>query len=243
MPRRIHRRLMPAAALLGVLATAGCTQTTGQDMAAPQSLPAPKAIIVQNFAASPDEVQLDKGLSAQIDEALEAKRGMSRTVQEAEMARKTADALAEKLVVEIRDLGLPAERGSALPAGVSEGLLITGQFVSIDEGNRTERVAVGLGAGRSDVRVRAQVHEVGAGPKRVVEEIEVDAKSGLAPGMAETMGAGALAGHLLVSAVASGAMHVVTETTSDTVVADADRAAKGIAKRLATFFASQGWTP
>jgi hypothetical protein len=168
---------------------------------------------------------------------------MSRTVQEAEIARKTADALAEKLVVEIRDLGLRAERGNAVPPGVRTGLLVTGQFVSIDEGNRTERVAIGLGVGRSDVRVQAQAFEVTPRGQRLVDEVEVDAKSGLTPGMAETMGAGALAGHLLVSAVASGTLHVVTEATSDTVVADADRAAKGIGKQLGTFFAQQGWTP
>jgi hypothetical protein len=206
-------------------------------------LPRPEIVVVQNFAASPDEVQLDRGLSAKIDEALDAKRGMSRTVQEAEIARKTADALAEKLVVEIRDLGLRVERGNAVPPGVRTGLLVTGQFVSIDEGNRTERVAIGLGVGRSDVRVQAQAFEVTPRGQRLVDEVEVDAKSGLTPGMAETMGAGALAGHLLVSAVASGTLHVVTEATSDTVVADADRAAKGIGKQLGTFFAQQGWTP
>ena len=59
--------------------------------------------------------------------------------------------------------------------------------------------------------------------------------------MAETMGAGALAGHLLVSAVVSGGVQVATETMSDTVVADADRAAKGIAKQLSSLFTQQGW--
>jgi hypothetical protein len=60
--------------------------------------------------------------------------------------------------------------------------------------------------------------------------------------MAETMGAGALARHLMVSAVVSGGVQVATETMSDTVVADADRAAKGIAKQLSALFAQEGWT-
>jgi hypothetical protein len=37
-------------------------------------------------------------------------------------------------------------------------------------------------------------------------------------------------------------MQVATETMSDSVVADADRAAKGIAKQLSGLFAQQGWT-
>ncbi len=75
-----------------------------------------------------------------------------------------------------------------------------------------------------------------------MDTIEVDAKSGLTPGMAETMGAGALAGHLLVSAAVSTGVQVVSEKFADTVVADADRAAKGIAKQLSALFAQQGWT-
>jgi hypothetical protein len=167
---------------------------------------------------------------------------MLQSAQEEQIAHRTADALAGKLVAEIQDLGLRAERGSVLPPGVRTGLLITGQFVSIDEGNRTERVAIGLGVGRSDVRVQAQIFEVTPAGQRLAEELEVDAKSGYTPGMAETMGAGALAGHLLVSSVASGALHVDTEATTDTVVADAGRAARGHGKQLATFFAQQGWT-
>lgn len=239
----LSRTTTRRAALGGLALLAACTQTTVEQMAAPGTLPRPQVVVVQNFAVTPEEVQLDRGLSARIDQALDARRGMSQNAQEVEIAHQTADALAEKLVAEIRDLGLPAERGAMLPPGVRSGLLVTGQFVAIDEGNRTERVAIGLGVGRSDVRVQVQLFEITPSGRRLAEELEVDAKSGLAPGMAETMGAGALAGHLLVATAASGALHVVTETTSDTVVADADRAAKGIGKKLATFFAQQGWTP
>jgi hypothetical protein len=103
-------------------------------------------------------------------------------------------------------------------------------------------VAIGLGAGRSDVRVQAQAFEVTPQGRRLAEEITVDAKSGLTPGMAETMGAGALGGHFLVSTAASAGVHAVSESVGTSVVADADRAAKGIAKQLARFFAEQGWT-
>jgi hypothetical protein len=72
--------------------------------------------------------------------------------------------------------------------------------------------------------------------------VEVDAKSGLAPGMAETMGAGGLAGHLVMASVVSGGLHVASEARGATVVADADRAAKGIAKQLSALVAREGWT-
>ncbi|MGD9508512.1 MAG: DUF4410 domain-containing protein, partial [Geminicoccaceae bacterium] len=122
------------------------------------------------------------------------------------------------------------------------GLVVSGQFVSIDQGDRTERVAVGLGAGRSDVRVRTQLFEATRNGRSLVDEIEVDAKSGLAPGMAETMGVGALAGHFVASTLISGGVQVADESLGTSVVADSDRAASGIAKQLASFFGAQGWT-
>jgi hypothetical protein len=138
------------------------------------------------------------------------------------------DALAKNLVTEIRDLGLSAERGSTVPPAMHNALLITGQLVSINEGNAAERVIIGFAAGRSDVRAQVQVFDISGGERRLVDTIEVDAKRGLTPGMAETLGAGALAGHLLVSAAVSTGGQVVSEKFADTVVADADRAAKGI---------------
>jgi hypothetical protein len=199
-------------------------------------------VVVQDFAVGPGEVQLDPGLSATVDETLGAASGPPPAPQQLQVGRQVADPLADKLVVEIRDLGFQAQRGQGLPPGAQTGLVIGGQFVGIDEGNRAERVAVGLGAGRSDVRVRAQVFEVGPRGRTLADEIEVDAKSGLAPGMAETMGAGALAGHFVASTLVSGGVQVADESLGASVVADSDRAAKGIAKQLAAFFGEQGWT-
>jgi len=240
--RRIGRRAASAGALGALaLALSACTQGSSQIEAA-GPMPRPQLVVVQNFAVAPGEVQLDPGLSGMIDETLRGNSGTPRTAQELQVGRQTADALADKLVVQIRDLGFQAQRGNALPPGVATGLVLSGQFVSIDQGDRVERVAIGLGAGRSDVRVRAQVLDVGPQGRRFAEEIEVDAKSGLTPGMAETMGAGALTGHLLVSAVASTGLHAASESFGTSVVVDADRAAGGIAKQLATFFAKEGWT-
>jgi hypothetical protein len=233
--------LSKTAALAGVALLAACTSTQSQMDTAGEMLPPPQVVIVDTFATSPDEVKLDDGLSTDVEEAIRADRGTSRTEQEAEAGHQVADAIANKLVVEIRDLGLQAERGSALPAGTQNAVLIKGQLISIDEGNRTERVIIGLGAGRSDVRAHVQVYDVTAAGSQLIDRIEVDGKSGQNPGMAETVGVGGLAGHLAVSAVVSGGVHVVSEDLGANVVADADRAAKGIAKQLSALFAQQGW--
>jgi hypothetical protein len=229
-------------ALVGLAVLAACTSTESQMETGAATLPRPQVVIVDTFATSANEVTLDEGLSAEVVEAIKAHRGDSRTDQEVQASRQVADAIADKLVVEIRDMGLRAERGSAVPAGMQNAVLIKGQLVSIDEGNRTERVLIGLGAGRSDVRAQVQVYAATTAGRQLIDTIEVDAKSGLAPGMAETMGVGGLTGHLLVSTVVGGGLHVADESLGADVVADADRAAKGIAKQLAALFAKEGWT-
>jgi hypothetical protein len=205
-------------------------------------MPRPQVVVVDTFAVAPDEVQLDEGLSTEVEQAIKERRGTSRTEQEVQAGHQVADAIADKLVVEIQDVGLQARRGSTVPAGTQNALLIKGQLVSVDEGNRTERVIVGLGAGRSDVRTQVQVYEVTPTGRRLVDTIEVNAKSGLTPGMAETMGVGGLAGHLVVATVVGGGVHVASEAGAANVVADADRASKGIAKQLSSMFAREGWT-
>jgi hypothetical protein len=233
----------PCAALAGLALLAGCTSSSNVDEVARRTLPRPQVVVVQDFAVTPGEVQLDRGLSATLDRTLDAAASTPPSMaQELQVGRQTAAALADKLVVEIQDLGFQAQRGTGLPPGVQTGLLVTGQFLAVDQGSRAERVAIGLGAGRSDVRVQAQAFEVTPQGRRLAEEITVDAKSGLTPGMAETMGAGALAGHFLVSTAVGAGVHAVSESVGTSVVADSDRAAKGIAKQLARFFAEQGWT-
>ena len=231
-----------AVALVGLAALAACTSAQGQMETADRMLPRPQVVVVDTFAFAPDQVKLDEGLSTEIAQAVRERRGTSRTQQELQAGRQVAEAIADKLVVEIQDMGLRAERGSAPPGGTQNALLVKGQLVSVDEGNRTERVIVGLGAGRSDVRSQVQVYEVTPAGSRLIDTIEVDAKSGLTPGMAETMGVGGLAGHLVMATVVGGGVHVASEAVGTNVVADADRAAKGIAKQLSALFAREGWT-
>jgi len=228
------------AAVGALAALAACT--SGQsEIQTTERLARPQMVLVDSFAVSPDEVRLDAGLSAEVEQAAKERRGTSRAEQEKEISRQVADAIADRLVLEIEDIGLEAQRGNALPPSVQNALLITGQVVSIDEGNRTERVIIGLGAGRSDVRVHAQLYELTPAGRQLIDRVEVDGRSGLTPGMAETMGAGALAGHLLVATAAGAGLHVMSETMGADVVADADRAAKGVAKQLAALYAEEGW--
>jgi hypothetical protein len=172
-------RLVPGAALGGLALLAACTSAQSEIETGSAMLPRPTLVVVETFAVAPDEVDLDGGLSAEIVDAVKAEHGTSRSAQELQTGRQVSDAIATKLVAEIQDMGLSAQRGDGVPPGTRDALLIKGQLVSIDEGNRTERVVVGLGAGRSDVRAHAQVYDVSSAGRQVIDQIEVDAKSGL----------------------------------------------------------------
>lgn len=170
-------------------------------------------------------------------------QGLSESTERREVARKVADVLADTLVKKIQAMGLPAERVSekVTHAGVPT-VVIDGQFLAVDEGSRTKRVVIGLGAGKSKVRTAVQMYEVLPDATRLLDTFEVDAMSGSAPGMAETMGAGAAAGHLATSAAVSVAKSAAAEKFGEDVDADARRTADKIARTLGTFFAREGWT-
>jgi hypothetical protein len=222
----------------------GCAPTNvQQESPTLTQLPRPDHILVYDFAVSPDEVKLDTGLSADLMQKYQEHKGMSRTAEEIKVGHKVADALAEELVKKIRSYGLWAERGFGYPQGNEKDLLVKGQLLSIDEGNRTERVAIGLGAGRTSVQANVQVYEMTAEGKKEVDTLRGTAKSGDKPGMGEMMGIGAIAGHLLTSTLVSGALSGASEMTSATVESDAKRLADKIAADLGNFFVDQGWIP
>jgi hypothetical protein len=235
------RRIGSALALVALAAGFGCASTnlavTSEYSGAP--LPRPQRVLVFPFATSPEEVQLD--WSPTVAGAWKL-QGLSTDAEKQRVARAVSRATAERLVAKVRALGLPAELALGdVPAPAGPTLAISGQFLAIDEGNRAERVVIGLGAGRSEVRTAVQVAELFPEGRRLLDSFEIDAKSGMKPGAAETMGAGAVAGHLAVSAAVSAAGAVGAEAFGDDVAADADRTASKVASALQDFFARQGW--
>jgi hypothetical protein len=230
-------RLIPFTLLLAAFAV-GCTSVQLEEQYA-GSLPRPEQIIVFDFAVTADEVQLDSGLSAR---AIRSMEGKETDTEQDKIAREVATALSKKLTAEIQKMGLPAVHELDPPIdGANTNLVVRGSFVSIDQGDRGERVAIGLGLGKSKVVIEVELVDWVSEGERVVDRFKVTAKSADNPGMAETMGAGALAGHLVVSAVVSTGVQTASEHFGSSVEADTSRAAKNAAKVMKKFFVRQGW--
>ena len=217
---------------------AACTSVSvDRDVGATERLPAPDRVLVYNFAVTPQEVQLD-ALGSAITSTLD---GTADSQQETQVGHAVADALAKRLVSDIQDMGLYAERASGPVPPTGTDVLILGQLVSIDQGNEAERVVIGLGAGRSQVEARVQVYESVAGRRVPIETMVGSAKSSLMPGAGETLGVGGLTGHILVSAAITAGSQVANQTLSANVDSEAGRLADKVADQLKSLFVAQGW--
>ncbi len=118
------------------------------------------------------------------------------TEQQLLLGRTVSEALAKKLVAKLQDLGLDTRLFDNDPAPEGDYLLIEGQLTSIDQGNRAERMVIGLGFGKSIVKTWCQVYDISESGQSLAEEFDTEAHSSYKPGAAETMGVGAVAGHV-----------------------------------------------
>jgi hypothetical protein len=233
--------LVSATALLALTGCAPTSVNVLNQYTGP--LPQPNRLLVYNFAVSPDEVTLDQGISAEV-QSLAGNPQPPWTEKELQVGHAVSNALAGKLVAQLRSLGYPAERAAEPPGyGATNAIVIEGQLTSVNQGNRAARVVIGLGVGHSDVKTFTQVYDIQPYGRRLVEQFSTDARSGFKPGMAETEGASAAAGHWAVGLAVGAGLSVASEMFSANVEADADRTAKEIAQQLNNYFMSKGWVP
>lgn len=232
--------LLATAAMLGAAMLAGCTTVETTYESTGEALPSPDMIVVYNFAGSASEVKIDSSVMGNLSGRMDETPLPDEQIQ---LGRKVAEALADKLVQEFQAMGMPAMRATGAMPEAERVVMIEGQFLSINQGNRGERVVIGLGAGRSSVKLNAEVYGRTREGRRLLQSLTVDAAGSMQPGMAETMGVGAAAGNLAVSAAASGAGQVGSEAFGQTVEADAKRGAAKLAEQIGKYFEQQGWIP
>jgi len=227
-----------AAALTAALIACAPTHVQQSQTYSGAPLPRPDIVVVNDFAVTPDQVKLDSGLRARLMNVVNPAPASAREIED---GRRVTATISRTLVEEIRKMGLPARQ--SLPgetAGAGNRLIVDGQMVSIDEGNRTRRNLIGLGAGHSTVQADMQVYYDSSNGARLLESFEGVAESSRKPGAAETMGAGAATGRVAESSAVGVGTGVISGSDADS---DAQRMAKEIAKKLSVLFVRQGWIP
>ncbi len=232
MPNRIH-------ALIGALVcvfVAACGQTGIRRAAlVPETnLTRPNRILLYDFAVSEQEVKEYQGIMRQqptIKDASERERLLAMDVK---------DALAEEVIDGLKPLGFIVERVGREAKVSGSDLLIAGHFVTVDEGNPLHRLVIGFGSGASSVQSEVQVYQ--GQDKRKLLDFTTQSDSGIMPGAAPMLGAGAAVqgGVTAGMVVANAAMSGVKTYKSD-VARMAAASGDQVARYLSEFFAKQGW--
>jgi hypothetical protein len=234
---RMGTRLLRLA-LISVLSACSHARVQATQSYLGPPIPRPNHVYVAYFSITPEQVRLDQGIGARITRAAS---DQALSARELKAAQDTQAALAEHLVDRLRKYGLPAEIPTNTP-GSANDLLVQGQIVGVDQGNRTRRILIGLGAGKSSISADAQLYYLTeTAPPRFVTAFEGQADSGRMPGAAETMGAGAAAERIGTSAALTGATHGGAEMRHTSDTAEAGNLANEIALRVGQLAVAQGW--
>ena len=225
---------------LTLVILAGCAPTdvnTVQEYSGKSPLARPDRVLIYDFAVSANDVKLNSAIGARLAHLT---TGAQENEEQIKVGRAVAKALSESLVKELDQLGLPVEQASRGTMPTARTVMIHGQFLTIDEGNRLRRMVIGFGVGGTDLRTKVQVYQGTEAAPLLLQEFEAKAESSKKPGMGPMVGVGAAATSAASAAAVSGGVGVATEF-DQTVEGDAKRTAKEVAKPLSQFFAGQGW--
>ncbi len=239
MNRRDSAQILAFALI--VVFVGACARTVVRPEAEMKSfgLPRPQQILVCDFAATEAEAAENQ---RPVKKMNNEKSSTSEGEQNRETGRQVAHALAGELIRGLRDLGFTVERS---PRGAPIGrhqLLIDGEFLDVDEGNRLERLVIGFGAGAS--KVDTEVHVYYGAHRRKMLNFRTHADSGRMPGAAATMGAGAAVGvGVTAGTVAAGVAEGIVKEYHSEVERMAGHSADQAVAYLSEFFAKQGWIP
>jgi hypothetical protein len=241
LPWGASTRSMPTLPTAGTL-TAGAISSAPQVQGAPIVSASPRQIIVFPFATSTADVTLNQGLGARLyanytDE--------NQTDQQAQLAQSTAQNICVQVASSLASNGWNAAcqpRGT--PITGSNTLIIDGAFTDINQGNRLQRMVIGLGVGASIVDTQVGLSQYSDGSSAQLLTFTTHADSGKMPGVGITGPAGAAAGGATAAAsigvsVASTGVKNITSSTAYLT----DQSAKQIVIQSTNYFSQQGWNP
>jgi Domain of unknown function (DUF4410) len=246
MKRSSFRLLQAEFAALACLAflLTGCAKATISPEEPPSAvgvIQRPSKIVVYDFAVSADNVTQNASALQKLYRAV-AESDEQIEAEKAATGREAAHDLSEDLVKQLKALGFDAE---TLPRGTPAGegdLIVDGQFLKADEGNRARRMIIGLGAGASHLETLVTVSHVSSGGTTAeLLRFKTQSDSGKMPGAALTMGAGAAAQGGAAAASAGTAVTSAGKVYNSMLSTLAEKTSKQIAAYLSQYFASQKW--
>jgi len=235
---KIFSRTMICMLALAVLA--GCASseiTQRRSYAAQDRLPRPGRIIVYDIRATATDIPASAAITGHY-----SLPETPQTAQEIKVGRQLGAQVAQGLVRKILDMGMPAQRAGRGPPAQLGDVLITGQFITIKEGDRANRVIIGFGAGSAELKTHIEGYLVTERGHRLLGTRQVGTAGKKTPGLL-VPGIVTAATGSPIGLIAVGVMSIKGEKKkgSETLKGAAKRTTDEIAKELKKIFQRQGW--
>jgi hypothetical protein len=181
-----------------------------------------KVIYVRDFEVDPGAFKQDKGGIAGKGFILPPPPGLMRRSQDpAKEAQKLIRLTSESLVANLEKAGLKARRLSASDPRPKDGLLLTGVFTQMSEGNHVRRALIGFGSGAAKMELIVTVAHASQ-PYQPLYDVVTEKTSGRKPGAA-----------IILNPYVSVAKFVLTKNAPEkTVKKTAAKIADELAKQL-----------
>jgi len=150
------------------------------------------------------------------------------------VGENAVEELAKELVKRLKKTGIPAEREhSSTSAPAPNTLAIQGNFLSVKQGEKTERVAIGMGAGSAEVKTKVEAQYAAPDKPVLISEFQTSTTLSQNLGAAEPVVAGA-------NPAAAAAKATVGDRKKN-VAAYSQRTADAIAKQITDQMTALGW--
>jgi hypothetical protein len=190
------RSITGSLAFLLVLASLSGAQGTDSTSAAARPLtlsPADKdkVLYVSDFELDPSNFKQDKGgITGQGSVLPPPPPGLPRLKRKSQdsatEAQKLVRLMSESLVSELKKTGLAARRLLPTDARPAQGLLLSGVFTEVDEGNQMRRALLGFGSGASKMQLYVTVTDASR-PELSLYDVSAEKSSGKKPGAVITL--------------------------------------------------------
>lgn len=187
----------------------------------------PSMILVYDFTVNPEDVQVDKTQQVRLRHLVMGNENQKKVGDNA------VEELSKELVKRLKKTGIRVERAHSSTAPPANTLAIQGNFLSVKEGEKTERVVMGMGAGSAEVKTKVDALYAAADKPVTLSEFQTSTTLSQNLGAAEPIAAGA-------NPAAVAAKATVGDRKKN-VAAYAQKTADAIAKQLTDQMTGLGW--
>jgi hypothetical protein len=223
--------------LIAIVVAGGCasTKVSDREILVTEKVPRPDRILIYDFAATPDDVPADSSLAAA------AGASTPQTPEQIETGRRIGAAIAAQVADKVSRMGLPAERASSQSTPQINDIVIRGYLLSVREGSTARRVAIGFGAGASQLSVAVEGYQMTAQGLRRVGSGTGTSGGSKTPGAAAPTGVALATANPIGLVVVTGIKGYGEVSGTSRIEGRAEKIAQEIAKQMEPRFRDQGW--